>query len=1064
MFLKLVGGCHTTFSRQRLFRCWREITVVSICLLAIQPGNAEEPFAISCITAVVPNVGDMGKVLILHEMPRAGTLIAAENGLFLARPTQGTVRFQPVDTPPLGGINYISELSGAGTLIGAKNGLFVARLDNGNVKVEPVGTRYIGEVLNMHNFPGAGILIQTLKGWILAREVNGQASLEPAGADTVRLVFKFHEVVGAGMFILTSDGLLLARWAKGKLVVEAAGTEIMGTVFSIDHMPDSSMLIGASKGFFTARMVDGILKVNQIASLNLVSVMRALEFPGGDTLIETLNGLFVARLINGQVNVETFGKNLGLVLDIYEFPTVGVFIDTSNGLYLARAAKPEAIFEKIRGGLEKGGVRDIFQLKAGEVLFGSAEGLFLGRLANNKVTLEQAGDIGPVFKIFKLDGADLLIQGSKGVFLTRDVDHKAKVTLANAIDIGDVNLMHELPGAGKLINTSKGWFLSVRSSLASARVVLTNSKTLDGMPPDQTRPRDFRFVIEHPCSSSLETIDLAVEITGPGMQRSLSKREQKKITTTSGFEKAEVSILAIADKPGPWKFQLLSLLGGREQRIGNAQVVQVAAQTWREVLQTWGWWLGGGLAAALALLNVGLFIAARRSAWAWRIATDNALGTVVLRFGTAILSYFPWAQLWILDFYFQKNKGALNSPPPFLSLPLDRGTAQESSDEVMSPPWQGRRVWIQGNSGMGKTALFIHATAAHFRDSASSFDAFRKYGCIVVAFAARDFADGSDDKLEPDWVIEGIKATLAQAGLTFDDNKLLQRILESGTVAVAIDGLHEADRTKAVEAFVRAFDRAPILVTSQVPGGKQFTTWRLPTDMRAFTNDLLHLYLSDPDANIVMNRLATSGLTESIRSGYDVRLVVDLVRAAPQYAPLPTNRVGLYAAVVDEAWPAETSEVLQEQQMQTAAAAWNMVSERKPNEDIRRIRPDIDLGRDILVALAEAPERYGKSVRLIRRVGGSFEFVHDQMHAYLAARWFTKDGGRVQELEIMVAASKIWTHPLPARHTLWNFVAILLDDARLLALWECVENREEWDVLRRELKKEAESRGLTRRS
>ena len=43
-----------------------------------------------------------------------------------------------------------------------------------------------------------------------------------------------------------------------------------------------------------------------------------------------------------------------------------------------------------------------------------------------------------------------------------------------------------------------------------------------------------------------------------------------------------------------------------------------------------------------------------------------------------------------------------------------------------------------------------------------------------------------DDKPEPDWVIKGIKGTLARAGLSFEDDKTLRKILESGTIAVAI--------------------------------------------------------------------------------------------------------------------------------------------------------------------------------------------------------------------------------------------------------------------------------------
>lgn len=117
---------------------------------------------------------------------------------------------------------------------------------------------------------------------------------------------------------------------------------------------------------------------------------------------------------------------------------------------------------------------------------------------------------------------------------------------------------------------------------------------------------------------------------------------------------------------------------------------------------------------------------------------------------------------------------------------------------------------------------------------------------------------------------------------------------------------------------------------------------------------------------------------------------------------------------------------------------------------MRRLKPDTDLAADLLVALADVQETDRKPVRLIRRVaGGGFEFVHDQMHAYLAARWFTQDGFGVTELEKMIEASTIWTQAPEERRTLWGFAAALLDDERLLALWARVEDKEDWDALRR---------------
>jgi hypothetical protein len=362
---------------------------------------------------------------------------------------------------------------------------------------------------------------------------------------------------------------------------------------------------------------------------------------------------------------------------------------------------------------------------------------------------------------------------------------------------------------------------------------------------------------------------------------------------------------------------------------------------------------------------------------------------------------------------------------------------------------------------MGKTAVFRYLTETHFHENDTSFAAYTKWGCVLVPFAARDFASSGEDKDDPAWVVDAVRATLSSEGLTFASNTLLSRLLESGTIGVAIDGLNEVDRTGAVAAFSRAFAEAPMLITSQAVGPDRFLTWRLPTDIRAYTSDLLRLYLPAEEAKAVMGRIAASGLQDAIRSGYDVRLVIDLARTDPHHANLPGDRMGLYAAVIEAGWPDTSDDARREQQGLLAAAAWRMVSERKPNEDMRRLKPDVDLPADLLAALADAPTNHNRPVRLIRRLGaGAFEFVHDQMHAYLAARWFAQGGFSTAELEKMVAGSTIWMQSPDARRTLWGFAAALLDDKRLIELWMRVEDKEEWDVLRRALKAEAERRGL----
>lgn len=168
--------------------------------------------------------------------------------------------------------------------------------------------------------------------------------------------------------------------------------------------------------------------------------------------------------------------------------------------------------------------------------------------------------------------------------------------------------------------------------------------------------------------------------------------------------------------------------------------------------------------------------------------------------------------------------------------------------------------------------------------------------------------------------MNAVKSTLSQSRLTFESDELLHRLLRSGTVGIAIDGLHEAGRTRSVEAFARAYPAAPLIVTSQM-GPKRFSTWRLPPDIRSFIDDLLSVYLGAEAGAAVSRRIEQSGLRASIRSGYDVRLIVDMSRRDPGHAPLPANRIELYEAVLAAGWPASAEEAMHEQQDRTAAAA-----------------------------------------------------------------------------------------------------------------------------------------------
>jgi hypothetical protein len=216
--------------------------------------------------------------------------------------------------------------------------------------------------------------------------------------------------------------------------------------------------------------------------------------------------------------------------------------------------------------------------------------------------------------------------------------------------------------------------------------------------------------------------------------------------------------------------------------------------------------------------------------------------------------------------------------------------------------------------------------------------------------------------------------------------------------------------------------------------------------------------LGQQQGEALAKRLRETGLFRYLRSGYDVRLVSELAEADADRDKLPNDRLGLYRAAVLEGWPEgdDRLDLLQ-------AAAWKLCSKRGPNKDKRRLKPDDDAPKDLLERLEAVRERSGRSIRLIRGAPPGYEFVHDQMNAYLAACWFC-DRPTVPIMCDLLSATKAWQDGLEAQRTLWDFVAAMLDQLQLETLWIFAGDDERCTVLGRALAERAEREGwpLTR--
>ena len=258
-------------------------------------------------------------------------------------------------------------------------------------------------------------------------------------------------------------------------------------------------------------------------------------------------------------------------------------------------------------------------------------------------------------------------------------------------------------------------------------------------------------------------------------------------------------------------------------------------------LASWRPVIAKGVPFLLMTLNLFVFARARHSAAEWRFATDAVWGKTALAPLMLLLRHWRRAQLWLLDLYVRERRGALPAkPPPFLSLPLTGpdGVVADS-DAVLGRLGSTRRLWVQGGTGMGKTAIFLHLVQTHFGGiDATSLTIFRRDGYVLVPIEARRFPEAPlDEKGASAWVVACVLSVLSERGLSFEDRGLLRAMLNKGTLAIAIDGLSEVARGPAVAAFAAEYPATAIFITSQESGELPFEVWRLPRTMPSISTD-----------------------------------------------------------------------------------------------------------------------------------------------------------------------------------------------------------------------------------
>ena len=717
-------------------------------------------------------------------------------------------------------------------------------------------------------------------------------------------------------------------------------------------------------------------------------------------------------------------------------------------LAMAQAAPADVTCVVPADEVETGRVSRSLALSGDGALIDAEKGLFRFDPATEKLVPAGAVETGFVFSALALPGGGALIDAKNGWF--RFDPATETLVPAGAVETGGVVSTLALPGGGALIGAENGLFVARTDALANAKVSPdTDLRRLVPGPNQMV----VRLSFEHPCAPVSDKMGIALVATVDGKERApvpvgfpLDKNPQP--------TKAVLDAPIVFDQPGKWSLQLRQ----GATPIGAAQEFSIAPPAppslWETLVGIWPYVVGASVGLYVLAFAVLLGLT-RRYAWAFGVITDSVWARL-LEWPFLALRHVPVVQRWVLEPWFQAVRRTTRTNAQYLDPPVSADAGLQLAGVGLLALLADRsRLWLQGRSGMGKSSVFAAWERSYFAagDLPSLAAAARRHGFILILLPMRLYAalTPPDANKPQSWVLEAVRLRLEQFGFTLRDLGLIDAMLKAGHIALALDGANEADRDGALAAFARTYPMVRLLVTSQTMGDEGWEVWRLPTDVGALRDGLLALWLGAEKGAALARRIMAEGLSDTIVSGYDLRLVADLAGDDPAGAALPGNRIALYRAMLTRAKQAD-GETLRLGRLKQLA--WTMVTQRR-----REITADDEksLDADTLQGLAK------EGVRIVRQVGRVHEFRHDQMRAFLAALWLVEEMPNLPALEKEMDDSGMFGLNPQDQKELSRFVAPLLhSDADLAALWRFAnEKPEERAVLMDALQREADERNVT---
>jgi hypothetical protein len=950
-------------------------------------------------------------VVNFHDLPGGAVLVRAEGEWFLFKP--GSEEALPVGGKDPGIVYQEHDVTGGGLLMAGQTGWF--RFDPSLRKIVHASTTQTGEIYDMHWLQDGGILMQTERGWFWQSRVSPE--LFPAGVAGTEAYSSMHDIPGGEVLIRTNRTLFRLDVTSHQIV--SIAKSITG-VMDVIGLPKGGVLIRAENGWF--RFDAGLRQLVPSGKAEKFSSYKSSSYgyitrilPGGGVLIHSEREWLYFDPASHEV-MPVSPPETGSVLFDYTLGA-GLLIIAERGLFWFDPSTREVIPTNTP---DTGDIRKVHTLAGGGALIITAGGVFHFDEASHKMEAVGYANMGNVSDVLDLPGDGILINGFEGWFRFDLALHR--LLPAGNIGMRPVISTRNLPGGWLLIDTGIN-LLKVPPVPLSGAIIEPLSKFDEWVPQNEARQIQVRF--HHPCALMAEEMALLMTVSRQGDKKTAKQSSAIRIDWATR-EADMVTLMGIAtfNKPGKWIVEFHQL----DALVGEPFTFELGGPTfWERLAAAWQW-VVAGLAAVHIMLFAALLWMSHRSLAALRILVDSAWNARLLTWPFFLMRHVPAVQRWVLEPWFQNVRRSMaDSRLVYFDPPAwgPHGRVVNAStllDELSTR----RRVWLQGRTGMGKSTVFTAWARAYFGDldCATLANAARKHGFILVMLPVRHYAaiDPPEPKNPESWVIETIRRRFEQFGVVLEDVGMLKAMLRAGNIAIALDGTNEADRSDAIIAFARQYTQVRIMATSQTDVGEGWDLWRLPADVNEQRAVLLRLWLGNEAGAVLEERLA-SDQSVAITSGYDLRLVADLAFHNPVGTPLPHGRSGLYRAVLRRATRGD-GEPLDLLPLRRLAAKLIVEGRREFS-----FAEGQDLGEGVAAALSS------DGVRVMRRVGRSWEFRHDQMRAFLAASSLAEDTPTLTQLVARIEEEKMLRLRRDDQEALWGFLADLLGDEDVKELW-----------------------------